>query len=189
MAEETIVADEQNVEETEAEETETEEEEETTDEEKELLKQELAKAKADKEKWEARYKSTKKQEASKTEKPKETKTEVKDIDLDSLVEKKLMAIEEQREFIKTYGEDVFNEVKKIRDKHPTLSLNDAYKISPIAAEESKWDPSTYSMWGRPNAKVMTDSKSITLEQLSKLDKAAYRTMKDRIAKWEVTLKN
>ena len=48
-----------------------------------------------------------------------------------------MAIEEQREFIKTYGEDVFNEVKKIRDKHPTLSLNDAYKISPVAADESK----------------------------------------------------
>ena len=134
MAEETIVADELNVEETETEETETEEVEETTDEEKELLKQELAKAKADKEKWEARYKSTKKQEASK---PKETKTEVKDVDLDSLVEKKLMAIEEQREFIKTYGEDVFNEVKKIRDKHPTLSLNDAYKISPVAADESR----------------------------------------------------
>ena len=134
MAEETIVADELNVEETETEEPETEEEEETTDEEKEILKQELAKAKADKEKWEARYKSTKEQEASK---PKETKTEAKDVDLDSLVEKKLMAIEEQREFIKTHGEDVFNEVKKIRDMHPTLSLNDAYKISPIAAEESK----------------------------------------------------
>ena len=134
MAEETIVADELNVEEPETEEPETEEEEETTDEEKELLKQELAKAKADKEKWEARYKSTKKQEASK---PKETKTETKDVDLDSLVEKKLMAIEEQREFIKTHGEDVFNEVKKIRDMHPTLSLNDAFKISPIAAEELK----------------------------------------------------
>jgi len=184
MAEETIVADELDVNETETEETEDEVE---TDEEKELLKQELAKAKADKEKWEARYKSTKKQEASK---PKETKTEVKEVDLDSLVERKLMAIEEQREFIKTYGEDVFTEVKKIKDQHPTLSLNDAYKISPVAKDEaSKEEPNTYSMWGRPNAKVMTDSKSITQEQLVKLDRVAYRLMKDRIAKWEVTLKN
>jgi len=141
MAEETIVADEHNVEETETEETDENEVE--ADEEKELLKQELAKANANKEKWEARYKSTKKQEASK---PKETKVEIKEVDLDSLVEKKLMAIEEQREFIKTYGEDVFNEVKKIKEKHPTLSLNDAFKISPIAQDQaSKEDPSTYSM--------------------------------------------
>jgi hypothetical protein len=45
------------------------------------------------------------------------------------------------------------------------------------------------MWGRPNAKVISDSKVITQAQLVTLDRVAYKLMKDRIAKWEVTLKN
>jgi hypothetical protein len=140
MTEEAIIADEQN-EIDESNDTETDSED---DVDVNALQAELAKAKADKEKWEARYKSTKKQEVK--AKPIEQKQETKEVDLDSLVEKKLYAIEEQREFIKTHGEDVFNEVKKIKDVHPTLSLNDAYKISPIAKDEAnREDPSTYSM--------------------------------------------
>ena len=144
MAEETIVADEldvQDQEETEDVEINTDVE---TDDEKELLKAQLAKAEADKEKWEARYKSTKKQEASK---PKETKpNETKEVDLDSLVERKLAAMEEQRDFIKNYGQETYDAVKAIKEKHPTLSLEDAYKISPIANDPaSKSNPDTSSM--------------------------------------------
>jgi dsDNA-specific endonuclease/ATPase MutS2 len=150
MADETIIADEQTQEIDESNDLDLDEEEvdatiSETDEEKELLKQQLAKAEADKEKWEARYKSTKKQEASK---PKETKQETKtdEVNLDELVEKKLTAMQEQKDFIAEFGEDVFEEVKKIKDKHPTLSLKDAYKLSPIASDPaSKENPSALSM--------------------------------------------
>lgn len=147
MAEETIIADEQN-EIDESNETEvTTESEEEDDTYVNDLEAKLAKAEADKEKWEARYKSTKKQEASKPKvEVKETKTEVKEIDLETIVERKLAAIEEQRDFIKTYGQETFDEVKKIKEKHPTLSREDAYKISPIANDPaSKANPETYSM--------------------------------------------
>ena len=138
MAEETIVADELDVQDQE----ETEDVE--TDDEKELLKAQLAKERADKEKWEARYKSTKKQEASKPKQ--ETKQETKEVDLDSLVERKLAAMEEQRDFIKNYGQETYDAVKAIKEKHPTLSLEDAYKISPIANDPaSKSNPDTSSM--------------------------------------------
>ena len=145
MAEETIIADEQN----EIDESNDTTTDETSEDENYVdvnaLQAELEKAKADKEKWEARYKSTKKQEASK---PKETKPtmETKEVDLDSLVERKLAAIEEQRDFIKTYGQETYDAIKPIREKHPTLSLEDAYKISPIANDPaSKSNPDTASM--------------------------------------------
>lgn len=185
MAEETIIADELDVNETENVEEVSEDTEDYVD--VNALQSELAKAKEEKEKRENRYKSTMK----KNSQPKqETKVEKKEVDLDSLVERKLYAIEEQREFIKTYGEETFNEVKKIKDKHPTLSLNDAYKISPVANDPaSKRDPESMSMWGRANANVINDSKSIKLEDYVKLDKDAYAIMKNRIRKGEITLKN
>jgi hypothetical protein len=66
-------------------------------------------------------------------------------------------------------------------------LEDAYKISPIANDPaSKSNPDTASMWGRAN--VPSNSKSITQENLVKLGKDAYRIMKDKINKWEITLK-
>ena len=69
------------------------------------MKAELNRERAEKEKWESRYKSTMKKQSQKREEPiketKETKTETQD--LDSIVERKLYAIEEQREFIKTMG--------------------------------------------------------------------------------------
>jgi hypothetical protein len=137
---ETIIADEQNEIDESNEESETEDfdanigAEPEVDEEKEALRAKLEKAEADKEKWEARYKSTKKQESQT-----QVKKEVKDVptseDLDSVVERKLMAIQEQQEFIKTYGEDTYEAIKAIREKHPTLSLNDAYKISSVASDQ------------------------------------------------------
>ena len=187
MAEETIVADEldvQDQEETEDVEIDTDVE---TDDEKELLKAQLAKAEADKEKWEARYKSTKKQEASKPKVEQQTKTETKEVDLDSLVERKLAAMEEQRDFIKNYGQETYDAVKAIKEKHPTLSLEDAYKISPIANDPaSNSNPDTSSMWGRAN--VQANSKTITQEELVKLSWLAYSQMRDKIRKWEITLK-
>jgi len=108
------------------------------------LQDELAKAKADKEKWEARYKSTKKQESK--AKPVETKQETKEVDLDSLVERKLAAIEEQRDFIKEHGQETFDAVKVIKEKHPTLSYEDALKISSIASDPAtSANPDTASM--------------------------------------------
>ena len=143
MDEETIIADEQN-EIDESNDTETEETSEDGDYvDVNALQAELEKAKADKEKWEARYKSTKKQESK--AKP-EQKVETKEVDLDSLVERKLAMIEEQRDFIKTYGQETYEEIKKIKAQHPTLSLEDAYKISPIANDPaSKSNPDTASM--------------------------------------------
>lgn len=182
MAEETIIADEQN-EIDESNDTEDESNEDEVD--VEDLKARLAKAEADKEKWEARYKSSKKQEASK---PKETKVETKQVDLESLVEKKLTAMQEQKDFIAEHWEEVFNEVKKIKDKHPTLSWKDAYKISPVAADQaSKENAESLAMWGRPSNSAITDSKSITMEQYVALPQKQYRLMKERIAKGEVTL--
>jgi len=183
---ETIIADEQN-EIDESNDTETE----TSDDEYvdvNALQDELAKAKADKEKWEARYKSTKKQESkAKPVETKETKKEVKEVDLDSLVERKLAAIEEQRDFIKEHGQETFDAVKVIKEKHPTLSYEDALKISSIASDPAtSANPDTASMWGRPNIKW--DSKTITQEQLNSLSTYDYRIMRDRMKKWEVTLK-
>lgn len=187
---ETINADELDVNEevvTEEVETESEDEDETTDDDYvNTLEAELEKARADKEKWENRYKSTKKKESVK---PKKQNTNTQDVDLDSIVEKKLMAIEEQREFIKEHGEDVFNEVKKVKAKHPSLSLEDAYKISPISSDEaSKENAESLAMGGRANSNAINDSKSITLEQYVALPQKQYSMMKDRIAKGEVTLK-
>jgi len=151
------------------------------------LQQELAKEKADREKWENRYKSAKKKEA--TQPKEENKNEIKEVDVESIVERQLTAIQEKKDFISKYGEEVFTEIKKIKEKHPTLSLEDAYKISPIALDQaSKEDPASFSMWGRANEKAIMDSKSITLEQYVALPQAQYSLMKDRIAKGEVTLK-
>ncbi len=189
MTDEAIIADELDVQES----TDSDVEDWENDTEKELLRAELERERAEKAKWESRYKSNMKKQATQVKEPKETKPEKEkepEVDLDSLVEKKLYAIEEQREFIKQYGEDVFNEIKKIKDKHPTLSLRDAYKISPVANDQaSKEEPSTMSMWGRPNAKTFSDSKSISMSELVKLDKTAYRIMRDRISKWEIALKS
>lgn len=185
MADETIIADELNVDEVETEEEDYSEE---VDTEKEELKAQLEKERAEREKRENRYKSSKKKESQ--VQPKKEVKETNDVDIESIVERKLNTIQEQKDFIKEYGEEVFAEVQKIKEKHPTLTLEQAYKLSPVSADQpSKEAPESLSMWWRANPNAYNNSKVITLEQLVALDKIAYRNAKEKIAKWELTLKN
>lgn len=183
MAEETIIADEQN-------EIDESNDEETSDDgvdvdvdailaKNEKLEAELAKVKG-------RYKSQMKKK-SETVTP---KTEVNSITDDAIIEKKLLEIEERREFIKEFGEETFNEVKKIKDQHPTLGRRDALKISPIANNLAREeDPESLSMGGRPNAAAFKDSSTITVAELVKFKGTAqYSMLRDRISKGELTLK-
>lgn len=180
--EETIVADEQTDVDVQEETTETETYEEDVD--VEALKAQLAKEKADKEKWEARYKSTKKQET----KAKQVESKVDaNVDLNSLVEQKIAEISERKAFKEAHGEEIFNDVLKIKEKHPTLSLEEALKFSPIANDPARTANSEqYSSPGRANISE-GKIKTMTFEKFSKLPQSEYNIISDKVKSWEIKL--
>lgn len=186
MDDETIIADELDVEEVE---TEEEDDSDEVDTEKEDLKAQLEKERAEREKRENRYKSSKKKEAQ--VQPKKVVSDVNEVDIDARIEQKLNMIQEKKDFIKEYGDEVFAEVQKIKEKHPTLTLEQAYKLSPVSTDQpSKENSESLSMWGRANPNSIKDTKSITVEELVKhKGTQQYRNLKDKIARWELTLKN
>lgn len=185
MTDEAIIAEELNLEEVD---TDEEDDSEDVDTEKEDLKAQLEKERAEREKRENRYKSSKKKESQ--VQPKKEVVVNDNIDIDARIEQKFNMIQEQNDFIKAYWDEVFTEVQKIKSKHPTLTLEQAYKLSPVSTDQpSKEVPESLSMWWRANPNAYNNSKVITLEQLVALDKTAYRNAKEKITKWELTLKN
>lgn len=133
-------------------------------------------------KFEARYKANKKAEAGK---PVTEQT----WDIDSIVERKLQEISEKNQFKQTYGEDVFADVSTIKEKHPTLTWEEAKSLSPIYNDPARTaNPDEVSSSGRAN--LGSDKvKSISSETLSKLPQKEYNIISDRIAKGEVTIKD
>lgn len=193
MADETIIADEQKNtvdvqdETEELEEMETEQSEDNDSDDyvdvNEVLEQNR-KLQEENEKWKNRYKSTKKKQATA---PKQTPSNPTNID--AVVEKKLAEIEAKRNFIAAHWEEVYEHVAKIKSKHPTLSLEDAYKISPAANDPaSKENPAAYSMGGRGSNSAITDSKSISQEKLASLPQKEYNIAKEKIERGELQIK-
>lgn len=134
-------------------------------------------------KFEARYKANKKAEAGKTA------TE-QTADIDSVVERKLQEISEKNQFKQTYGEDIFKDVAAIKEKHPTLTWEEAKNLSPVYNDPARTaNPDMYSNPGRINKDVYSKSKYITSEQLSKLPQKEYNLVSDKVLKGEIIIKD
>jgi len=178
MAEETIIADEQTDVDVQEESEVDDSQEETTD--VEAIKAELAKEKAEREKWENRYKSTKKKESNQPkEQPKKEGSQ--ESDLNSVVEKKIAEFQEKESFKKTYGEDIFQDTAKIKDQHPTLSWEEAMKLSPIANDPARAaNPEADASPGRPNMNAINKTKFISQEAHSKMEGKAFVEVLEKI---------
>lgn len=177
MADETIIADEQNEQVDVSDESEVDEsQDESTDVETVSL-DEFNKLKAKLEKVEGRYKSTQKKIAS--EKPKETKVE-QNVDLSSVVAKELAKFREHEDFKAKYGDEIYADTIKIKEKHPTLSLEEAVKFSPIANDPARnANPEINSSPGRAK---LTEGvvKTMTFEKYSKLPQNEYNIISDKV---------
>lgn len=133
-------------------------------------------------KFEARYKSNKKAEATKP------KADVSRGDsLWDIVASKIQEYQEQSDFKKTYGDEIFNDVIEIKKQHPTLTLEQAMKFSPIANDPARTANSEeYSSPWR--AKLDTTTKYITQEDWSKMAQKEWNIVDDKIARGEIILK-
>jgi hypothetical protein len=125
-------------------------------------------------KFEARYKS---QMKANSQKPSE-KAEITDIN--SVVEQKIAEMSERNEFRNKHGEEIYQDVLKIREKHPTLTLEEAMNLSPVAKDPARTaNPDTSSSPGRAAVKD-SSSKTITYEAMSKLPQSEYNIMSDKV---------
>lgn len=135
-------------------------------------------------KFEARYKSNKKAEATKP------KADVSSGDsLWDIVASKIQEYQEQSEFKKTYGDEIFNDVIEIKKQHPTLTLEQAMKFSPIANDPARTANSEeYSSPWR--AKIdTTSSKYITNEAWSKLPQREWNIIDDKVKSGEIIVRD
>ena len=178
MADETIIADEQNEQVDVSDESEVDESQDESTDVETVSIDEFNKLKAKLEKVEGRYKSTQKKIAS--EKPKqETKVE-QNVDLSSAVAKEIAKFKEAEDFKAKYGEEIYKDTLKVKEKHPTLSLEEAIKFSPIANDPARnANPESNSSPGRANL-VNNSQKTITYTALSQLPQKEFNIMSDKV---------
>lgn len=185
MADETIIADEQNVIDVSNESDVDDSNDESTD--VEVDANDWKDREAEAKKWENRYKSTKKKESVK---PAQAKKVVSNgADLNSVVEQKIAEFTEREAFKRTHWEEIFSDVIKIKEQHPTLTLEQAMKFSPIANDPARTaNTDEYSSPWRANLNA-DKVKTISSEALSKLPQNEYNIISDKISSWEIKIKD
>lgn len=188
MAEETIIADEQNEQVDVSDESEVVDSSEETTNVETVSIEDFNKLQAKLDKAEGRYKSTQKKIAS------EKKVQSNDIrsdstDLRAVAEQVIAEFSEKEAFKAKYGEEIFADTIKIRQEHPTLSLEQAMKFSPIANDPARTaNTEEYSNPWRAN--LNNDKiKTISSEKLSQLPQNEYNIISDKIDSWEILIED
>lgn len=136
-------------------------------------------------KYEARYKANKKAEATKP------KAEVSsNVNITDIVANEVAKIQEQSTFKTTYGDEIFNDVIAIQKQHPSLTLDQAMKLSPIANDPARAISSdATASAGRANLNNYNKTTYITTEAYSKLPLNEFSIVREKISKGEMTIKD
>ena len=139
----------------------------------------------EKDKREWRYKSTMK----KNDKEAPKKVEDGKVNIDDLIDAKLTKIKEEESFITQHGNDALESTKKVLEKYPDLSYEDAFKLSAVwqdpanTADANAW-VLTWQAWDVS----WKDPNVITEAELYRLDDAQFAVIRDRIDDGSVKLR-